>query len=60
MTSLVPINTNKQLLDVGCSSFSTNRFANLQDEDTFEESEEENMLNYCFVNAAMDANTYPS
>ena len=55
LTSLTPINTNKQLQDVGSSSFSTNRFANLQDEDTFEESEEDDMLNYCFANAARDA-----
>ncbi|KAH0692243.1 hypothetical protein KY285_019340 [Solanum tuberosum] len=59
LTSLTPINTNKQLQDVGSSSFSTNRFANLQDEDTFEESEEEDMLNYCFANAARDADISP-
>ncbi|KAH0724603.1 hypothetical protein KY289_000461 [Solanum tuberosum] len=55
LSSLTPINTNKQLQDVGSSSFSTNSFANLQDEDIFEESEEEDMLNYCFANAARDA-----
>ncbi|KAG5608472.1 hypothetical protein H5410_019753 [Solanum commersonii] len=58
LTSLTPINTNKQLQD-GSSSFSTNRFANLQDEDTFEESEEEDMLNYCFANAVRDADISP-
>ncbi|KAG5610905.1 hypothetical protein H5410_022186 [Solanum commersonii] len=55
----MPINTNKQLQDVGSSSFSTNRFANLQDEETFEESEEEDMLNYCLANAARDADISP-
>ncbi|KAG5581610.1 hypothetical protein H5410_052237 [Solanum commersonii] len=54
LTSLMPINTNKQLQDVGSSSFSTNRFSNLQDKDIFEESEEEDMLNYCFTNATRD------
>ncbi|KAG5611733.1 hypothetical protein H5410_023014 [Solanum commersonii] len=59
MTSHTPINTNKQLQDVGSSSFSINRFANIQDEDTFEESEEEDMLNYCFANATRDEDISP-
>ncbi|MDV3181160.1 MAG: hypothetical protein Q8830_02930, partial [Candidatus Phytoplasma australasiaticum] len=34
LTSLTPINTNKKLQDGGSISFLTNRFSNLQDEDT--------------------------
>uniref|UniRef100_M1D8Y6 NB-ARC domain containing protein n=1 Tax=Solanum tuberosum TaxID=4113 RepID=M1D8Y6_SOLTU len=55
LASLTPINTNKQL-QVGCSStFSPNKFANLDDEDISQEGEEEEkeeeMLDYCFASA---------
>ncbi|KAK6775584.1 hypothetical protein RDI58_026585 [Solanum bulbocastanum] len=44
LISLTHINTNKQLLVGGGSIFSPNRFANLQDEDIFEEGEKEDWL----------------
>ncbi|KAG5575686.1 hypothetical protein H5410_055820 [Solanum commersonii] len=58
---LTPINTNKQLQVCGSSSLSPNKFANLDDVDIFEEGEEEKeeMLNYCFANAARNANMFP-
>ncbi|WMV57114.1 hypothetical protein MTR67_050499 [Solanum verrucosum] len=58
LASLTPINTNKQL-QFGCSStLSPNKFANLDDEDIYEEEEEE-MLDYCFTIAARNADISP-
>ncbi|KAG5573403.1 hypothetical protein H5410_063169 [Solanum commersonii] len=55
LASLTPINTNKQL-QFGCrSTLSLNEFANLDDEDIYEEGEEEEMLDYCFAIAARNA-----
>ncbi|KAH0662432.1 hypothetical protein KY284_027363 [Solanum tuberosum] len=61
MVSLTPINTNKQLQFGVSSTLSPNKFANLDDEDIYEEGEEEEeeMLDYCFAIAARNADVSP-
>ncbi|KAG5584114.1 hypothetical protein H5410_044548 [Solanum commersonii] len=58
LASLTLINTNKQLQVGGSSTLSPNNFFNLDDEDISEEGEEEEMLDYCFANAARNADNF--
>ncbi|KAG5593875.1 hypothetical protein H5410_035107, partial [Solanum commersonii] len=53
--------TNNYKLVAGSSTLSPNKFANLDGEDISEEGEEEEeeMLDYCFANAAMNADISP-